>query len=91
MQRELFHNYLDTLAEIWYIDAGPRLIEPQDMIDRDKRLRRTKMRIHISTEDLKLALDQSESNPSGYPVVERWKHQYKPEIINIRKVSAKYF
>ena len=91
MRRELFHNYLDELAEIWYIDAGPRLIEPQSYEDNDKRLRRTKMRMHISTEDLKLALEESESNPSGYPVVERWKHKYKPEIINIRKVHAKYF
>lgn len=91
MRKELFYNYLDELAEVWYIDAGPRLIEPQSYVDSDKRLRRTKMRIHITTEDLKQALEQSESNPSGYPVVERWKHKYKPEIINIRKVHAKYF
>ena len=90
MQRELFYNILDNLAEVWYVDAGPRLIEPQSYVDNDKRLRRTKTRIHISTEDLKLALCQAESNPSGYPVVERWKHQYKPEIINLRKIADKY-
>ncbi|MEI7943157.1 MAG: hypothetical protein WCH76_08385, partial [Candidatus Riflemargulisbacteria bacterium] len=70
--------------------AGPRLIEPQSYTDQDKRLRRTKMRIHITTEDLKLALGQAESNPSGYPVVERWRHQNNSEIINLRKIADKY-
>jgi hypothetical protein len=92
MNRREFYQHLDELAEIWYIDASPRLIDVNAIATGVPGNRRSKMRINITNEQLALAVEavEDEANPSGYPIVERWRHNNQPEIVNIRHMADKY-
>ena len=81
MNKDRFHNILDELAEVWYIDAGKKILGIGEDINAGKT--RAKRFEKISTSQMLKIIETSESNLSGYPVVERWKHEYKPEIIRL--------
>jgi hypothetical protein len=83
MDRTLFHKRLDELAEVWYIDAGKKSFGFEEKI-RSGKTRALRFST-ISTEELRCAIAASESNPTGYPVIERWKHaKNKSKTIRIK-------
>lgn len=87
MNRQLFYQILDELAEVWYIDSTRKIL---DIEVSKTSLRRAKKRALITTEQLIDIVENSESNLSGYPIVERWRHPIKSEIFHIRKMADKY-
>ena len=87
MDRNKFYQHLDELAEVWYIDSHHKML---DIEVSKQSLRREKKKDLITTEQLIEIVNNSESNPSGYPIVERWKQPVNPEIIRITDFADKY-
>jgi hypothetical protein len=83
MNRKQFYDFLDQCAEVWYIDTTKLDFEYKEKI-RSGKSRALRYR-EVSTEDMRKAIEANANNPTGFPIVERWKHQEnKPEIIRLR-------
>lgn len=83
MNKDIFYQRLNELAEIWYIDTAQKLLKLPEF--NEVKVKRNLKIDSLSNERLLEIIESEPSNPTGYPIVERWKHEFKPEIIRLKQ------
>jgi len=81
MNRKLFHTILDELAECWYIDTTKIIYDEPQRAGKSRALRLN----DLTTKEMLKGIEANDPNPTGFPIVERWRHKYKPEIIRVKQ------